>query len=420
MKKIMAFVLSIAVIFSFAACEAGTIPSYYGKTVVSVTLADTPDYIKGETLNPADVDLRVVYDDNTEAYFTGAELGLKPGDATHTKNSYDLLNSVNYFSVVYGTNRDGKQVVDQVNDYLWPIQIAAVDVSTLDITIDPSNADKEIAVNGTIADVDLAGLTYSVEFANGNTKSIDPAKLTNVTWPITVSSFELKGSTATTGNVSVVLKDSVTNATLTSDWTLAVVSDDDPIESIDIVINDGYEIFEHGTNTLAQILSNSKLVATRESEEEETITADSVVFDDYQNTVNVQDYGRSYDVTVVYGGDTYTTTLSFDWTTDYPTAVTVAQADPNKTYTDGQTVSPADFSYTVTSWASKYDKYTDSEKAALCNSGDFTVQNAQILTGEQSTQNTGSHSIKIVWSDENLRDKVQVSGVSQVTLAKKG
>ena len=419
MKKIMAFVLSIAVIFSFAACEAGTIPSYYGKTVVSVTLADTPDYIKGETLNPADVDLRVVYDDNTEAYFTGAELGLKPGDATHTKNSYDLLNSVNYFSVVYGTNRDGKQVVDKINDYLWPIQIAAVDVSTLDITIDPSNADKEIAVNGTMADVDLSGLTYSVEFANGNTKSIDPAKLTNVTWPITVSSFELKGSTATTGNVSVVLKDSVTNATLTSDWTLAVVSDDDPIESIDIVINDGYEIFEHGTNTLAQIISNSKLVATRESGEEETISA-SVVFDDYQNSVNVQDYGRSYDATVTFNSEKYATKLTFEWTTDYPTAVTATPASSTREYTDGQVVSPADFTYEVTAWKSTYEDYTESEEKALCNSDDFIVQNAQILTGEQSTETTKTHNIKIVWADEDLRSSVTVTAPSTVNLAKKG
>ena len=419
MKKIMAFVLSIAVIFSFAACEAGTIPSYYGKTVVSVTLADAPDYIKGETLNPADVDLRVVYDDNTETIFTGAELGLKPGDATHVKNSYDLLNSINYFSVVYGTNRDGKQVVDTVNDYEWPIQIAAVDVSTLDITIDPSNADKEIAVNGTIADVDFSGLAYSVEFANGNTKSINPKKLVSTVWPISADSFELSGSTATTGEVSVVLKDSVTKAALSSAWTLAVVSDDDPIESIDIVINEGYEIFEHGTNTLAQIISNSKFVATRESGEEEPIVA-TVDFDDYQNSVEVQNYGRSYDATVTYNGEKYATTLSFDWTTDYPTAVTVAPADPNKTYTDGQTVSPDDFTYTATSWASDYEKYTDSEKTALCNSDDFTVQNAQILEGEQSTDNTKPHSIKIVWSDESLRTKVQVSGVSEVTLAKKG
>lgn len=427
MKKIMALVLSIAVIFSFAACEAGTIPSYYGKTVVSVTLANTPDYLKGETLNPADITLRVVYDDNTETTFTGAELGLKPGYDTHEKDSYLLAAPTNYFSVVYGTNRDGKQVVDNVNDYVWPIQILATDVANVKIAVDPSNADDEIAIGGTISDVDLSGLAYTVEFPNGNTKAIDINKLNDdyVTWPVTASVFELDGTTEEEGEVSVVVKDTIENITLTSAWTLSVVSDEDPIDesTIEFVINDDYEIFEHGTgtgktNTLADIVDNSTIVAKTVSGDDADFSDAEVTFDLYEDTVTAQEYGNRYNVAITLGEETYKATLSFEWTTDYPTSVTVAQADPDKTYSEKQTVRPEDFTYSKFVWASGYEDYSEADEQRLGGADHFTILNDKILVGEQSTTSTVSHSIEIIWTDEALQDKITISAPKSVNVAK--
>lgn len=427
MKKIMALVLSIAVIFSFAACEAGTIPSYYGKTVVSVTLADAPDYLTGETLNPADVTLRVVYDDNTETTFTGAELGLKPGYDTHEKNSYLLAAPTNYFSVVYGTNRDGKQVVDNVNDYEWPIQIATTSVDNVKIAVNPSNADDEIAIKGTISDVDLSGLAYTVEFPNGNTKAIDINKLNDdyVTWPVTASVFELDGTTEEEGNVSVVVKDDyIEKITLTSAWTLAVVSDEDPIDesTIEFVINDDYEIFEHGTgtgktNTLADIVDNSTIVAKTVSGDDADFSGAEVTFDLYEDTVTAQEYGNRYNVTITLGEEeTYKATLSFEWTTDYPTEVTVTQADPDKTYVEKETVRPDDFTYSDFVWASGYEDYSEADEQRLGGKDHFTVLNDTILVGEQGTT-TVQHSIEIIWTDVDYEDKITINAPESVKLA---
>ena len=156
MKKILALVLSIAAIFSFVACEAGTVPPVYGKTVVSVTYADSSNYIVGETLNPADVTLRVVYDDGTEATFTGAELGLKPSGG---RSTYVLTSTSTQYEVAYGTDKDGKQPAEP-----WKVNVPATAVADTEVTIDPSDAMNE-AVKG--MSLDLSGLAYTVTFADG-------------------------------------------------------------------------------------------------------------------------------------------------------------------------------------------------------------------------------------------------------------
>ena len=75
MKKIMAVVLSLAVLFAFAACSDGP-TKFFGKDVLGVVVESTPDYIENEVLNPADVDLRVIFNDGSEAVYSGAELGM--------------------------------------------------------------------------------------------------------------------------------------------------------------------------------------------------------------------------------------------------------------------------------------------------------------------------------------------------------
>ena len=147
MKKIIAFALSIAVLFAFAACEAGTIPPYYGKTVESITLLSAPDYIVGETLNPADLSFRVVYDNGEEVTRTGADLGLGLVDSTgngidtETANPY-VLSTAKTFGIVYGTSRptSGSAVTEKD---IWKCTITPVAASTVDFVVDPTNASKE-------------------------------------------------------------------------------------------------------------------------------------------------------------------------------------------------------------------------------------------------------------------------------------
>ena len=113
MKKIIVCVLSIAVLFAFAACEASTPVSYYGKNVDSITLLSAPDYVQGETLNPADLSFRVVYNNGETATRNGAELGLAPTSGTVGKDlEIDIsgnyvLDATNTFGIAYGTTRPG-------------------------------------------------------------------------------------------------------------------------------------------------------------------------------------------------------------------------------------------------------------------------------------------------------------------------
>ena len=110
MKKILTVLLAAAVIFGFAACSPSTV-SYFGKDVLSITVASAPDLFAGETLNPADVQLRVVYDDHTEETFTGAQLGMERKEWTTGSAPFAMTEGANTFVVKYGVKTDADDVV---------------------------------------------------------------------------------------------------------------------------------------------------------------------------------------------------------------------------------------------------------------------------------------------------------------------
>ena len=175
MKKIIAFALSIAVLFAFAACEAGTIPPYYGKTVESITLLSAPDYIVGETLNPADLSFRVVYDNGEEVTRTGADLGLAPTKTgTDSKLEIDSNGSYKFadatakeFGIVYGTSRptSGSAVTEKD---IWKCTITPVAASTVDFVVDPTNAAKEITKGSSLTDAELEGIVVTAKLPKGD------------------------------------------------------------------------------------------------------------------------------------------------------------------------------------------------------------------------------------------------------------
>ena len=102
MKKIIAVLLSVAVLFAFAACDNSTTNPYFGKQVQSVTLQSSPDYLVGETVNPADIALRVVYTDNTTATIYGDQVGLTREDGFKIVEADATTGSVS-FDFTYGS-----------------------------------------------------------------------------------------------------------------------------------------------------------------------------------------------------------------------------------------------------------------------------------------------------------------------------
>lgn len=406
MKKILALVLSIAAIFSFVACEAGTVPPVYGKTVVSVTYADSANYIVGETLNPADVTLRVVYDDGTEATFTGAELGLKPGAGRHT---YVLVGESTQYEVAYGTDKKGNQPAEP-----WKVNVPAVKYSDTEIAIDPSNAVKEVVVDTSDLTPYLSGLGYVVTFKDGTSKSINPAEIyePEKNWiSITDASFVYDFSEE--GDVTVELADTVADyITISPEWNVEVVDALSVDYEFRLALKDGFEIFEKGSNKLSDLRANIEVYASVNGVEIPTpvpSSAATYTFDDYDESIKVQDYVKSYNVTVTYNKEEYPATFSFEYTKDYPQ--TVVATAPSKAYHDGDEILSGDFTYAYSNWASKYSNYTAPEIAALVDSSYFTVNNALILKGEQqAAESTRVATTSISWKNPDQTVDVTING----------
>ena len=159
MKKVLTVVLSLAVLFSFAACE-NKVPTLYGAKVLSVTPVSSLDYITGETVNPADIQFRIVYDSKAEATLSGAEIGMVP--AADNKNGYSVAVDENEFTVTYGVDEKG---VTQK----WTVNVIGHYAQSL--IVDPTNAVTAVLMNDAHT-VSTTGLTYTAVF-EGGTKAID-------------------------------------------------------------------------------------------------------------------------------------------------------------------------------------------------------------------------------------------------------
>mgnify|MGYP001776604481 CR=1 FL=1 len=437
MKKIMMVAISIAVIFGFAACENTPILPY-GNEVISVTLASAPDYLVGETVNPADIQLRVVYDDNTTKTFTGAELGLKYAGK---KTSFIIGSDVtanNTFEVVYGADK-----VDGSKKEAWPITIPATSLDDVTILINPAAAKQTLVIAGVDDVTTVEGLAYSVEFPNGNIKAIDPATLSTqfvTKWPIDADSFVVKAYAAGAETTTIELADSVDNAELTADWTVDVVDVDDisiadAISDVKLEYNaETKEIFEHvksGAETKLSEVDYNIVITLNQSFIDEymnllpeeaqtqlkgiknpvTIAKDAaeeaeveVAFTKYDaERTNVQKYGEGpYYATVTIGtGDSAyvkkDVPLTITFADDYPIEIKVEKVDQDTTavgfqekeYSAPGKVDAGDFNYTIVKWASDFT-YTEEIKAPYetVGSSDITIENANILKGE-----TGNHTV---------------------------
>ena len=160
MKKIISILLALAVVFSFAACENGVVfPENAEKTVLSVTLESAPEYLVGETVDPADVTLRVVYGDRTEDTFTGAELGL-------TATSYKLTDVKNTFTVKFGAPVAGDGGTATIKS--WNITIPAYKLTKL--VVDPTEAVKTVAKDAQT--ISTTGLAFTGTYNGNQTKSV--------------------------------------------------------------------------------------------------------------------------------------------------------------------------------------------------------------------------------------------------------
>ena len=404
MKKIIAFALSIAVLFAFAACEAGTIPPYYGKTVESITLLSAPDYIVGETLNPADLSFRVVYDNGEEVTRTGADLGLAPTTGSDTTLKIDSDGSYKFadatakeFGIVYGTSRptSGSEIKEKA---IWTCTIKPYEADEVDYVVDPSNAPKEY-VAGTDP---FEGVVITAKLPKGD--KVVSAEIAG----IDMDDFD---SDITETTVTYTVKSTVTNVTLSSAWTFTYTAIEEEVTGITFEYND--ELFANtpaaSMTTLDKI--EFKVHVTYNTGRTEDFATRAAFTGDidfngfYDEATKVQDVSKStisFTATVEYNGYKNTNVaLKGSYANDYPTTFEATlkseyKAQGAKQLSAPDTVRIDMFDISFSDWASGADDYDGPASAS-----DLVIENADILSGE-----TGNHTVYIYWGDEDLRDKV--------------
>ena len=159
----MAVLLAVAVIFTFAACENGTtVNPYFGQQVQRIVFESAPDYVVGESINPADVKVLVEYD-NGSAILTGEDVGMyrtegyKVGEADGTKG-YVTLN----FN--YGSDNPYLSETPAVKD--WHVNVPVYSISK--IKVDASSDSSTVETTDTEVSLStISKLGYTVVYTKG-------------------------------------------------------------------------------------------------------------------------------------------------------------------------------------------------------------------------------------------------------------
>ena len=373
MKKTIAVVLALAVIFGFVACEATT-QTLYGRVVSNVTVASAPAYFEGETINPADIQIRIQYEDGS-ATISGDEAGMIPADKDYIANADSTKFTVSYGSQVTSTGTVALK---------WDVYVPTVKATGL--TIGTANAKHEITPSEIDA-VPETGLVYTLAY-NGGSKEVTAAvakarapyslsyDTDNATIEGETSSFPVK----VTANTDVPV-------TLAEDWIVTLVEDTSKaIKSIELVPSTDQEFFEINGSWKKTHNGQLETGIAKLSDVDYTIKATlndgtTVEFDEKEVSSGVYptlEEGEAYVVftanspsTELKGADNFAATVTYknngkveseDVTLKVPYVVDYVlkykvEGVPGKTYSIGEEILEGQFNYTATEWASGYKDY---------------------------------------------------------------
>ena len=389
MKKILSILLAVAVVFSFAACSNGPEYTFYGKEVASVTLSSAPAYLKGETVNPSDVSLRVVFDDGTETTVTGQDVGMKTSDGKFVMDEDGLT-----FDFNYGVDKDNKAQKHSIE--IKPVTLTG-------LQIDPADAAKAIAKNATT--VDTTGLVYTAVYDGGSKEISETLAESLVTGlgfsvPTGLATAEVEDELTITpdtvsGNVKPVM---------TSDWVVKVVEDPKAVVGVRVEQDvDAKEVFllsKAGTKLSDIPLIVTEVLADGTDGEVLEATTDytEFAFDLYETSyvLKATDENNTYSGSLKVGTKVYKfDNLSFEFTTDYPKSIAVTK--PEKKYVDKDTVDVTDFKWSVTTWQSEYDYATNKVTTPSFSPSSVIEisENAYIKEGTQTQNEKTDYSVTI-------------------------
>lgn len=384
MKKIMAVVLSLAVLFAFAACSDGP-TKFFGKDVLGVVVESAPDYIEKETLNPADVDLRVIFNDGSEAVYSGAELGMS--------GTFKLTKGANKFTVNFGL-ASGESTVDSKKN---EVVINASEVTKL--VIDPTNAPKELLPAADA--LEATGLVFKAEYGNGKSKevSLDLAKEL-------VSGLALTPVAGEAGDELEIKVTTGTNAEVSPKWTVTVAEVEDYFKEFRVtqILDKEHKLFNIGADDKPHTLEDVELAVSAVYEKDgievvrpleigDATDEVSVSWGKYADTFDLRRTDKNAPTSVVLTlnaedeDDDIVRTVSIPggikFTEDYATEVNVAYKNgaTKLELTAGALINSNMFDYYAKEWASGKDVKDADKGDAITDSSLFEVKPGRVPYG---------------------------------------
>lgn len=387
MKKIMAVVLSLAVLFAFAACSDGP-TKFFGKDVLGVVVESAPDYIEKETLNPADVDLRVIFNDGSEAVYSGAELGMS--------GTFKLTKGANKFTVNFGLASSESTVDSKKNE----VVINASEVTKL--VIDPTNAPKELLPAADA--LEATGLVFKAEYGNGKSKevSLDLAKEL-------VSGLALTPVAGEAGDELEIKVTTGTNAEVSPKWTVTVAEAEDYFKEFRVtqILDKEHKLFNIGADDKPHTLEDVELAVSAVYEKDgievvrpleigDSTDEVSVSWGKYADTFDLRRTDKNAPTSVVLTLNAEdedddivrTVSIGLKFTEDYATEVNVTYKDgaDKLELTAGSLINPNMFDYYAKEWASGKD-VTDADNGdAITDSSLFEVTPVRVPYGTPAGQ----------------------------------
>lgn len=401
-KSILIGALAVLMLVAFTACEnsAPTAP-LYGKDIQGVSVVSAPEYVvydselkaaihefKDDVLNPADVKLRVTYNDDSYDEYTGSELGMTSGTLVAGSNKRTVKIGTAEFNVVINAY-EAESVVFNVSNATTGTVSAADDKISLDgVTVEavyggtktrtvamPEDPELDIAVLSYFADPETAQQTKSVTISPETFESAK--KIASA--PDWFDLIEIEGS-----------------------WTISYVEAQPVTITATVAQADGNELFARGSKNTLKSLDYVVTVSFSDDREDVTFKKSeattkgwTVVFENWEEDEPLfsADQTTATVVVSVTKTDTPALTDTYDLrlsaVADYPTAIkaeldTASGATP-KTYAADELIYSDNFKFTVTEWASEVAITSTTDENTLEKNA-FSADPERIKVGQKDTQ----------------------------------
>lgn len=440
MKKIIAVLLSLAVIFTFAACDNSTTANpYFGQQVQRVVLESAPDYLVGESIVPADVKVIVEYD-NGSVTLTGEDVGMHRTTGGFIVSETDATTGYIEFNVNYGSDNPFLTENPAVKKWTIKVPVYAID----EVEIDATNGVK--TVESTATTVSAEGLAYTLVYTKGTAEVERTATAADllgldisVVPSVSIGSAELGDKVP----VSVTATQGTNNldSSVSPVWTVEVIADQSKvIKDVSIARDETEDVFNFDSvegatgsvskNKVADLpwvltitLGNGDTIKLEGKGEKSavnefastdgvaSVTVDFLKFTNSNTTLkdaNTTSFDTYIEVKLAADDKAFVKQTTYSvgsYTADYPKVIRVALADNTKKFYEGTKLDKEMFNFYCKTMASGVS-YADTATKSV-NPSDITLETTSIDWGTAANTKLD---VEFSWSGAERNETVTFTG----------